>query len=86
MLVYFADWRSETPLKSLNAALGRVVGNRLRLALWRSSFFPQAHSTRPPEKSSRRLGSNREPPMPVHFTRDDVFAVGKKPFRLSNQR
>ena len=84
MLVYFADWRSETPLKSLNAALGRVVGNSS--ALMAIVVLPAGTFDASAGKVEARLGSNREPPMPVHFTRDDVFAVGKKPFRLSNQR
>jgi peroxiredoxin len=82
VLVYFADWKSQKPLDSLNAALSRVetkVGLMVIVVLPAGAFDASRREV------ENRLASSHEPRIPVHFTEDDeggwtrIFAAGKKP-------
>jgi peroxiredoxin len=80
-LVYFPDWKSDKPLASLNAALGKVKAGA---ALMVVVVLPAGAFDASRRELEQRLASNEHKTL-VHLTEDDeggwtrMFAVGKTP-------
>jgi peroxiredoxin len=82
VLVYFADWRSEKPLETLNAALGKVRDSSALIVIVVLAAGAFDSSRREIES---KLPPSRERRVLVQFTEDDeggwtsIFAVTRRP-------